>query len=65
MKIKVEKDFLPQDDFNKLKNKVLRSNFFFSSFVADEDSKDGYYFTHTLLTTLKFVVSCLTLQFRY
>ena len=53
MKIKTEQDFLQQDDFNKLKNKVLRSNFFFSSFVAEEDSKDGYYFTHTLFDDFK------------
>jgi len=54
MKIKVEKDFLPQDDFNKLKNKVLGSNFFYSSFVAGVGAhNDGYYFTHTLFEDFK------------
>ena len=52
--IKVEKDFLPQDDFNKLKNKVLRSNFFYHSSVAGVGAHDdGYYFTHTLFANFK------------
>jgi len=54
MKIKVEKDFLPQDDFNKLKNKVLRSNFFYNGSVAGVGAHDdGYYFTHTLFENFK------------
>jgi len=55
MKIKTEKNFLKQDDFNNLKNKVLGSNFFFSNFVSNDDAKDGYYFTHHIFNDYQIV----------
>ena len=48
MKVKTEKNFLNQNDFDRLKSEVLRSAFYFTDNVSSKDAKDGYYFTHAI-----------------
>tara|TARA_Y100001938_G_C7854847_1_gene312622 strand:- start:100 stop:579 length:480 start_codon:yes stop_codon:yes gene_type:complete len=48
MKVKIEKNFLDQKNFNDLKKISLDFPFYFADHVAYENHKDGYYFTHTI-----------------
>jgi hypothetical protein len=49
MKYKVIDNFLEKEEFLKIKNEIIGSEFpwFFNSTVASKKSKDGFYFTHT------------------
>ena len=46
--IKVVNNFLHENDFNNLVQEVLKSNFFYHSSVAGDNTNDGYYFTHMI-----------------
>tara|TARA_R100000406_G_scaffold19538_1_gene11994 strand:+ start:318 stop:791 length:474 start_codon:yes stop_codon:yes gene_type:complete len=46
--IKVVNNFLHENDFNNLVQEVLKSNFFYHSSVAGDNTNDGYYFTHKI-----------------
>ena len=53
MKVKTEKNFLNQDDFNKLRSAALVAPFYFYGYVSNSKNRDGYYFTHDIFTNSK------------
>ncbi len=48
MKHKIIDNFLPQEDFLKIKNTIMGADFewYFNPFVSNSNSNDGFYFTH-------------------
>jgi hypothetical protein len=49
MKYEIIDNFLPQEDFKKLKDTMMSEDFewYYNESVADEKSNDNFYFTHT------------------
>ena len=48
MKVKTEKNFLNKKDFDNLKIAAIKAPFYFFPFVSENDTADGYYFTHDI-----------------
>ena len=46
--VKVVNNFMHRNDFNHLRQEVLKANFFYNSSVSEDYSKDGYYFAHMI-----------------
>jgi hypothetical protein len=46
--VKVVNNFMHKNDFNHLRQEVLKANFFYNSSVSEDYSKDGYYFAHMI-----------------